>query len=78
MPEPGQVCPGFMAEVGRCWRMVYDHNLQATHCLHTELDAVPSLLSEASAALLGCDEAKALFFGQHAVSASPYRDVERK
>ena len=32
MPEPGDVCPGFIAEAGRCWRMVYDHNGQATHC----------------------------------------------
>jgi hypothetical protein len=32
MSQPGEVCPGFMAEPGRCWRMVYDHNLQATHC----------------------------------------------
>jgi hypothetical protein len=31
-PQPGQVCLGFMAEAGRCWAMVYDHNLQATHC----------------------------------------------
>jgi hypothetical protein len=29
----GDNCPGFMAEPGRCWRMVYDHNLQATHCI---------------------------------------------
>ena len=32
MLQPGDPCPGFMAEAGRCWRMVYDHNLQATHC----------------------------------------------
>jgi hypothetical protein len=35
MPQPGDPCPGFMAEAGRCWRMVYDHNLQATHCRET-------------------------------------------
>jgi hypothetical protein len=32
MPRPGDVSPGFLAEPGRCWRMVYDHNLQSTHC----------------------------------------------
>ena len=32
MPEPGDVSPGFIAEADRCWRMVYDWNLQATHC----------------------------------------------
>jgi hypothetical protein len=32
-PRPGHVSPGFMAEAGRCWRLVYDHNLQSTHCL---------------------------------------------
>jgi hypothetical protein len=26
----GDPFPGFMAEPGRCWRVVYDHNLQAT------------------------------------------------
>ena len=32
MPQPGDPCPGFMAETGRCWTMVYADNLQATHC----------------------------------------------
>jgi hypothetical protein len=32
MPEPGEPCPGFIAEPGRCWRMVYSQQLQATHC----------------------------------------------
>jgi hypothetical protein len=35
MPSPGDPCPGFMADTNRCWRMVYDHNLQATHCRET-------------------------------------------
>ena len=29
MPQPGDPCPGFISEPGRCWQMVYDHNLQA-------------------------------------------------
>ena len=33
MPEPGDVSRGFIAEANRCWRMVYDHNFQATHCV---------------------------------------------
>ena len=32
MPEAGDASPGFIAEAGRCWRMVYDHDLQADHC----------------------------------------------
>ncbi len=32
MPESGDVSPGFIAEAGRYWRMVYDHNFQATDC----------------------------------------------
>jgi hypothetical protein len=32
MPAPGDVSPGIIAEADRCWRMVYDHNLQATYC----------------------------------------------
>ena len=32
MPSAGDVSPGFISEAGRCWAMVYDHNLQATHC----------------------------------------------
>ena len=32
MPQPGDPCPGFIVDVGRCWRMVYDRNLQADHC----------------------------------------------
>jgi len=32
MPQPGEPCPGFIAEPGRCWRMLYSHQLQATHC----------------------------------------------
>ena len=31
-PAPGEPSPGFIAEPGRCWRMVYSHQLQATHC----------------------------------------------
>ena len=31
-PRPGDLSPGFMAQPGRWWRMVYDHNLQSTHC----------------------------------------------
>jgi hypothetical protein len=30
--SPGDVHPGFMAEPGRCWRLVYSKQLQATHC----------------------------------------------
>jgi hypothetical protein len=32
MPTAGEVSPGLVAEAGRCWAKVYDHNLQATHC----------------------------------------------
>ena len=32
MPQPGEVCSGFIAEPNRCWRMVYSRQLQATHC----------------------------------------------
>jgi hypothetical protein len=28
--QPGDVSRRVIAESGRCWRMVYDHNLQAT------------------------------------------------
>ena len=35
MPEPGDISPGFIAEAGRCWRMVYDNSFQATHCAET-------------------------------------------
>ena len=33
MPAPGDVHPGFLAEAGRCWRLVYSEQLQATHCV---------------------------------------------
>jgi hypothetical protein len=33
--RPGDRCPGFIAEPGRCWQMIYDHNFQATHCAET-------------------------------------------
>jgi hypothetical protein len=32
MPKPGDACPGFMAEPGRCWRLMYSQQLQSTHC----------------------------------------------
>jgi hypothetical protein len=32
MPEPGDPCPGFVAQPDQCWRMVYSRQLQATHC----------------------------------------------
>jgi hypothetical protein len=32
IPRPGDIHPGFTAEPGRCWRMVYTKQLQATHC----------------------------------------------
>ena len=35
MPEPGDPCPGFVADPGRCWQMVYSRQLQATHCTET-------------------------------------------
>ncbi len=31
MPQPGDPCPGFIAEPDRCWRMVYSRQLQAAH-----------------------------------------------
>jgi hypothetical protein len=30
--QPGDPCPGFVSDVGRCWRMIDDRNLQAGHC----------------------------------------------
>jgi hypothetical protein len=38
MPEPGDLSPGFIAVADRCWRMVYDRNLQATHCRGADVD----------------------------------------
>ena len=35
MPQPGDRSPGFMAEPSRCWAMIYDRNLQSTHCRET-------------------------------------------
>ena len=35
MPQPGDPCPGFIAEPGRCWQMIYSEQLQATHCRET-------------------------------------------
>jgi hypothetical protein len=35
MPAPGEPCPGFIAERGRCWQMVYSRQMQATHCHET-------------------------------------------
>ena len=35
MPQPGDVSPGFYVEPMRCWRLVYDHQLQSSHCLET-------------------------------------------
>jgi hypothetical protein len=32
MPEPGDPCPGFIVEPGRCWHTVYSLQLQATDC----------------------------------------------
>ena len=32
MPVPGDISPGFIAEIDRCWRTIYDRNLQAAHC----------------------------------------------
>jgi len=32
-PRPGDRSPGFFIQPSRCWALVYDHNLQGTHCL---------------------------------------------
>jgi hypothetical protein len=32
MPPPGDLITAFSVEPGHCFRMVYDHKLQATHC----------------------------------------------
>jgi len=32
VPEPGEPCPGFIAEPSRCFRMVQSRQLHATHC----------------------------------------------
>ena len=32
MPEPGDLIVAFSPQPGRCFRMVYSHQLQATHC----------------------------------------------
>jgi hypothetical protein len=34
-PQPGDPCPGFIAQAGRCWQMVYSRQMQATHCVET-------------------------------------------
>jgi hypothetical protein len=31
-PRPGDRSPGFFIEPSRCWALVYDRNLQSTHC----------------------------------------------
>ena len=31
-PRSGDRSPGFFNEPSRCWEVVYDHNLQSTHC----------------------------------------------
>jgi hypothetical protein len=36
MPSPGDpYASAFVSEVGQCWRMVHDRQLQATHCPET-------------------------------------------
>jgi hypothetical protein len=32
MPRPGDTITGFFVQQGRCFRMVYSDQLQATHC----------------------------------------------
>jgi hypothetical protein len=32
MPLAGDVCPGFITQPDRCWRMVYSDQLQPSHC----------------------------------------------
>ncbi len=32
MPEPGDLIAAFAPEAGHCFRMIYDHKLQADHC----------------------------------------------
>jgi hypothetical protein len=38
MPEPGDRCPGFVAQPGQCWQMIYDRQLQANHCRGAVMD----------------------------------------
>jgi hypothetical protein len=35
MPQPGDLITAFSVQVGRCFRMVYSEQLQATHCYQT-------------------------------------------
>jgi hypothetical protein len=32
MPEPGDLIAAFSPQPGRCFRMVYSHQLQSDHC----------------------------------------------
>jgi hypothetical protein len=32
MPVPGDIHPGFFVQSGRCFRLIYSPQLQATHC----------------------------------------------
>lgn len=32
MPEPGDLITAFSPQPGRCFRMIYSRQLQATHC----------------------------------------------
>ncbi len=32
IPLPGDLAPGFVAEPGRCWRMIYNTTIQGDHC----------------------------------------------
>ena len=49
MSQPGGTCPGFVVDVGQCWRMVYDRNPQADHCSEA------AVLDQASISLGGID-----------------------
>lgn len=32
MPRPGDLAPGFTAQPGHCWRMVFNDTMQGSHC----------------------------------------------
>jgi hypothetical protein len=55
MPEPGDLCPGFIAQPGECWQMIYDRTcrrpIQTTTQFDFELGDKPMFLSTTSVLL---------------------------
>jgi hypothetical protein len=74
-PHPGDPPPGFVAEAGGCWRMVYTTTSKSTHCRDDQHSQAAGSRRAPMGSGGGCGPASAISNGLTAVREFGRRPV---